>query len=54
MSEIMTSHFPFARSESALPEVLPKDVPIIIEGVFPAGDEEMIEEEVDLVQKNYF
>ena len=52
--EIKTTHFPFTRSGYPLPKQLPKNIPIIIEGAFPPNDEVLIEEEVLIIEDNYF
>lgn len=54
LPEIETTHFPFAQSGNSLPETLPKNVPIIIEGVIPPNGEALFEEEVALIKNNYF
>jgi len=52
--EIKTTHFPFARSGSPLPKNLPKNVPIVVEGVIPQNGEALLEEEISLIKNNYF
>lgn len=52
--EIKTSHFPFAQSGSILPKKLPKNIPIIIEGVIPPKDEKLLKKEISLIENNYF
>ena len=52
--DIQTTHFPFSKSDRVPPKELPKNIPILIEGVFPKSDYALIEEEVSLVKNNYF
>ena len=49
-----TTHFPFSRSGNNPPKILPKNTPIVIEGLFPNLEYKLIEEEVALVKKIYF
>lgn len=52
--DLSTTHFPFSRSGNNPPKILPKNIPIVIEGLFPNLDYKLIKEEVALVKKTIF
>ena len=51
---IKTTHFPFSKSGNIIPDDLPNNIPLIIEGVFPNLEHPLIEEEVSLIENKYF
>lgn len=53
-SNLQTTHFPFSRSGNTPPKELPKNVPVVIEGLFPNLEYTLIEEEVTLLKHMYF
>jgi len=52
--DIETTHYPYTRSGLTPPKSIPQGVPVIVEGVIPPNEIDLLKEEVTLIEKSYF